>query len=81
MALKLKFQVYDDAIESVGAQNIYSIDLPLGESLPDDIREELTRIMAASMDEEGQSITPVTSLILMSMVLKGLASRLPGALR
>jgi hypothetical protein len=77
MALKLKFQLYDDEIDPVSAQNIYSIDLPLGESLPDDIREELTRSMAASMDELGQPINPVTSLVLMSMVFKGLMSKVP----
>jgi hypothetical protein len=77
MALKLKFQLYDDEIEPESAQNIYSIDVPLGESLPDDIREELTRSMAASMDELGQPINPVTSLVLMSMVFKGLMSKVP----
>jgi hypothetical protein len=79
--LKLKFQIYDDTIEPVGAQNIYSIDLPLGDSLPDEIRETLNQAMAASMDECGQPINPVTSLVLMSMVFKGLMAKVPGVLR
>ncbi|MCK9568455.1 hypothetical protein M0R72_05905 [Candidatus Pacearchaeota archaeon] len=75
--LTLRFQIYDDEAEPDGAKNIYSIELPLGESLPEGVRTALNEAMSSSMDEEGRPITQVTSLVMMSLVLKGLMAKLP----
>ena len=78
MALKLKIQIYDDEAVPPTAQNLYSIDMPLGDSLPEGIRDALNHAIDASAEEVGAPTNSVTSMIVMAMVMKGLVAKLPG---
>ena len=80
MTLYFKLSIVDQDADHIEQPDnlVYSIAIPLGESLPPSLKRALQEAASRSMEEEDGILHPAMALALMGLLGAGMVNRLTG---